>query len=94
MPLSEREYMRNPAKTRAEQHAKSARSPSPTVPGRRLMGKPAVPRDTDTIDDSERDHGAREPVRPWGRILRFVLVVVGFGVAGGIAASIVIRSLS
>ena len=94
MPLSEREYMRNPAKTRAEQRRGKRWALNRPPAGRWLMGQPAAARDIDTRDGSEEEHSSREPIRPWGRVLRFVLVVVGFGVAGGIAASIVIPNLS
>ena len=94
MPLSEREYMRDPARTRAEQQRGNRWVPSLPPGGRWLMGQPAADPDRDASDASGKGHHARDPVRPWSRVLRFVLVVVGFGVAAGIAASIVIPNLS
>ena len=100
MPLNEREYMRDPERTRAEQRRRSTgRTRKVRAAGERLLDTRwlrrghKIARDADILDDYERDRRTRKREGQWRRVLRFGLVVIGFGVAGGIAATIVMGNL-
>lgn len=91
MPLSERDYMRDPERTRREQTRHVQRS----FGDRWFNVRPESPTPPTPQGNGERDRGgARRRQQKWGGILRFALVVVGFGVGGGVVASIILTSVS
>lgn len=91
MPLSERDYMRDPERTRRGQ----TRHVQHSLGDRWFNVRPESPTPPPAQGNGERDRGgARRRQQKWGGILRFALVVVGFGVGGGVVASIIVASVS
>lgn len=94
MGLADRDYFRNQSWKYGSGRSKPdsrGKPPKQRASSDRWLKSGKIVRDDDIRADYARDKRARdrERKRRWPGILRFAVVVIAFGVAGGIAFSIV-----